>query len=147
MESWWSWALIIAGALMVLIELALGGFAGFDLVLIGTSFLLGGAIGLFTHSGSVGTAATAAFCVIYIALGRRYVRARLHRPGLPTNTDALLGLRGRVTAPISEHEPGQVRVRDEVWRARPAPGQAGTFEAGSEVIVEGVDGVTLLVRR
>ena len=31
----WNWALVVVGALLVLIEVALGGFAGFDLVLIG----------------------------------------------------------------------------------------------------------------
>ncbi len=29
----WSWLLVVLGAVMVLIEVALGGFAGFDLVL------------------------------------------------------------------------------------------------------------------
>jgi len=40
-----------------------------------------------------------------------------------------------------------VRVRDEVWRARPAQGESGALAAGTEVTVEGVEGVTLLVRR
>jgi membrane protein implicated in regulation of membrane protease activity len=39
-----------------------------------------------------------------------------------------------------------VRVRDEVWRASPAPGVSGPIEEGSTVTVQGVDGVTLLVR-
>jgi membrane protein implicated in regulation of membrane protease activity len=39
-----------------------------------------------------------------------------------------------------------VKVRDEVWRARPAAGQ-GPYEPGAEVVVEAVDGVTLVVRR
>jgi membrane protein implicated in regulation of membrane protease activity len=46
---------------------------------------------------------------------------------------------------VAEHEPGQVKVRDEVWRAVPAPG-GGPFEAGAVVTVEAVDGVTLRVR-
>ncbi len=45
----WNWALIVAGALLILVEVALGGFAGFDLVLIGSAFLLGGGIGLVLH--------------------------------------------------------------------------------------------------
>jgi hypothetical protein len=30
----WNWILIVAGAALILAEVALGGFAGFDLVLI-----------------------------------------------------------------------------------------------------------------
>jgi len=86
-------------------------------------------------------------CLVYIAVGRRWVRARLKRPVVPTNTDALIGQRGLVTQTVSEHQPGQVSLRGEVWRARPAPGGPGTIETGIEVQIEGVDGVTLLVRR
>jgi membrane protein implicated in regulation of membrane protease activity len=58
----------------------------------------------------------------------------------------VVGQRALVVQRIAEHGPGQVRVRDEVWRAAPAPGAAGPFEPGAEVTVEGVDGVTLRVR-
>ncbi len=147
MASWWSWALVILGALFILIEVALGGFAGFDLVLIGSTFVAGGALGLALHDATIGLVAAGVLCVAYIAVGRRWVRARMRRPGLPSNTDALLGQRGRVVSALTVHDPGQVKVRDEVWRARPAPGQAEPIEPGTEVTVEGVDGVTLLVRR
>lgn len=143
----WNWVLIIAGAVMVLIEAALGGFAGFDLVLIGSSFVLGGALGLAVGSPVTGLVAASVLCLLYIAAGRRWVQGRLKRPGIHTNTDALIGQRALVTQVISAHAPGQVRLRDEVWRARSAAGETAAFESGTEVIVESVDGVTLLVRR
>ena len=143
----WNWVLIVAGAVLVLVEVALGGFAGFDLVLIGSSFVVGGALGLVFGSAAWGFIITSALCVLYIVVGRRWVRARLRRPGLPTNTDALVGQRGIVTQAVSEHTPGQVRVRGEVWRARPAEDAKDSFDTGTEVQVESVDGVTLLVRR
>ncbi len=143
----WNWVLVVAGAVLVLVEVGLGGFAGFDLVLIGSSFIIGGALGLVFNSAATGFLVASVLCVLYIVVGRRWVRARLRRPGLPTNTDALVGLRGVVTQPVSEHTPGQVRVRDEVWRARPAAEAAGALDTGTEVQVEGVDGVTLIVRR
>jgi membrane protein implicated in regulation of membrane protease activity len=65
---------------------------------------------------------------------------------VPSNVDALLGQRALVTVRVAEHQPGQVRVRDEVWRAVPAAGAAGPFEPGAQVTVEDVDGVTLQVR-
>jgi membrane protein implicated in regulation of membrane protease activity len=142
----WSWGLIVLGALMVLVEAALGGFAGFDMVLIGSAFVIGGAVGLATGSVSVGIVVAAVLCVAYIVAGRRWVRGRLRRHSMPSNTDALIGQKGLVTQPLSDHAPGQVKVRDEIWRARPAAGQ-GPFEAGVEITVESVDGVTLVVRR
>ena len=147
MNLGWNWFLIVAGAVAVLIEAALGGFAGFDLVLIGSSFVIGGAVGLLLRSAPAGMIATAVLCLVYIGVGRRWVRARLRRPAIPTNTDALIGQRGLVTQSVGEHAPGQVRVRDEVWRARPAKDEVGALAAGTEVTVEGVEGVTLLVRR
>ena len=147
MQVNWNWVLVVAGAVLVLLEVALGGFAGFDLVLIGSSFVLGGALGLALGSPVTGLVAASVLCLLYIAAGRRWVQGRLKRPGIHTNTDALIGQRALVTQALSAHAPGQVRLRDEVWRARPAAGEAAALEAGSEVIVEGVDGVTLLVRR
>lgn len=142
----WNWVLIIAGALMILTEVALGGFAGFDLVLIGSAFVLGGGLGLLLHNAALGFLVASVLCLVYIVLGRRWVRARLSIRPTRSNIDAMVGERGRVTVRVAVHEPGQVRVRSEVWRAAPAPGAAGPFEPGAEVTVEGVDGVTLLVR-
>jgi membrane protein implicated in regulation of membrane protease activity len=145
MATGWNWVLMVAGALLVLVEVAFGGFAGFDLVLIGSAFLLGGGIGLLTQNAVVGFTISSVLCIGYIAIGRRWVRARLKSRNVPSNADALLGERAMVTSRVAEHEPGQVKVRDEVWRAVPAPG-GGPFEAGAVVTVEAVDGVTLRVR-
>jgi len=141
--NWW---IIILGALLVLVEVAFGGFAGFDLVLIGSSFILGGALGLFLDSLPIGIAVASVLCIAYIVAGRRWVRSRMQRRNVSSNVDALVGLSGLVTLRIAEHAPGQVRVRDEIWRAIPAPGSSGPFESGAVVTVQGVDGVTLLVR-
>lgn len=142
----WTWLLILAGAVLVLVEVAFGGFAGFDLVLIGSTFMLGGLVGLATGNPVAAYVTASILCVVYIAVGRRLVRerfavARKHA----SNVDAVIGREGRVQARVASHEPGMVKVDDEVWRALPAPG-AGPFEAGALVTVASVDGVTLLVR-
>jgi membrane protein implicated in regulation of membrane protease activity len=141
-----NWVLIIAGALMILGEVALGGFAGFDLVLIGSTFVIGGGVGLLMHSATTGLAVAAVLCVLYVAAGRRYVRRRMNTTSVRTNTDALIGREGVVMLRIAPHEPGQVKVNDEVWRAATAPGVAQPLEAGQRVTVAGIDGVTLHVR-
>jgi len=142
----WNAVLLVCGALLVLIEVVLGGFAGFDMVLIGSAFLLGGGLGLLFGSAPVGLVVSSVACLAYIAIGRRWVRRRMSQRVVPSNTDALVGQQARVLARVAVHEPGQVKVRDEVWRAIPAPGTAGPFEPGVVVTVESVDGVTLIVR-
>ena len=87
MSSGWNWLLVVGGALLILVEVAFGGFAGFDLVLIGSAFLLGGGIGLLTHSPVVGLVVASALCVGYIAIGRRWVRARLKNRPVPSNAN------------------------------------------------------------
>ena len=145
MPAMWGWVLVLLGACCILVELALGGFAGFDLALIGTCFVLGGVIALWSGAFGAGVIAAVALSALYIAVGRRWLRGRLHRPGVRTNTDALLGARAHVLTPLHEHTPGQVRALGEVWRARPTG--RDTIEAGAEVTIEAVEGVTLLVRR
>jgi membrane protein implicated in regulation of membrane protease activity len=142
----WNWVLLLMGALMILVEVLLGGFAGFDLVLIGSAFVIGGAVGLATHRTTIGLLLASILCVLYVALGRRWVRDRLRSHKTATNVDALVGQRGIVTRRVAEHEPGQVKVKDETWRAVPATGSSGPFEPGHVVTVAGVEGVTLQVR-
>lgn len=141
----WNWVLIVVGAILILVEAALGGFAGFDLVLIGSAFLLGGGLGLALGSPVAGFVAASVLCVFYIAAGRRMVRARIHSPKIKTNTDALIDREGVVVQRVADHEAGQVKLGDEVWRAEPAAG-AGPFEPGARVTVAGIHGVTLQVR-
>jgi len=143
----WGWVLIISGALLILIEVALGGFAGFDLVLIGSAIMTGGAVGKWTHDTRLGLIVASVLCGVYILIGRRWVKSKLKVRHVPSNVDAVLGRSGLVTERIDTHHAGQVKVRDEVWRALPAAGTAVPIEPGAEVTVDGLEGVTLLVRR
>jgi membrane protein implicated in regulation of membrane protease activity len=142
----WNWVLLIVGALLVLIEVSLGGFAGFDLVLIGSAFVIGGAVGLMLQNPVAGFLIASVLCVLYIALGRRWVRDRMAARHTASNVDALVGQKGLVLARIAPHQPGQVKVRDEIWRAVSAADATAAYEPGAEVTVAGVDGVTLQVR-
>ena len=146
MSTFWNWVLVITGAILVLAEVLLGGFAGFDLVLVGSAMVLGGGLGFLFDSWVVGLASASTMAILYIAVGRRWVRARVRTEAVPSNADALIGLSGRVTVRVGEHEPGQIKVRDAVWRAVPAAGAPGPYEPGTVVQVESVDGVTLRVK-
>jgi membrane protein implicated in regulation of membrane protease activity len=145
----WNWLLILAGAALILVEVAAGGFAGFDLVLIGSAFVVGGAVGLFFHGLYLGMFVAGVLCALYIAVGRRWVRSHFDLKGaspVRSNTDAFIGRKGIVLARIAPHEPGRVRVNQEEWRAILAPDLSQALEAGVEITVTGVEGVTLQVR-
>ena len=141
-----NWVLVVVGALLVLVEVAFGGFAGFDLVLIGSAFILGGVLGLLTSNTALGFLVASALCILYIAIGRRFVRRRMHVRSTASNVDALIGRQGTVLQRVAPHAAGQVRVNDEVWRAEIAPDTTGPFEPGAEITGAGVSGVTLQVR-
>jgi membrane protein implicated in regulation of membrane protease activity len=142
----WSWVILIGGAGLILVEVALGGFAGFDLVLIGSAFLIAGILGLSFHNANVALIVGGALCLAYLGVGRRWVRRRIRHKSIPSNADAVLGQSGVVTLRIAQHEPGRVKVLSEEWRAAPAAGVSGPLELGAIVTVEAVDGVTLKVR-
>jgi membrane protein implicated in regulation of membrane protease activity len=142
----WNWVLLLAGASLILLEVALGGFAGFDLVLIGSAFMMGGALGMWVGDARIGFLTASALCVVYVAFGRRWVRDRMKARAVPSNTDAVIGRRGIAVTRISPHDAGQVRLDGEVWRALPTTGHAD-IEPGTEVTIDRVDGVTVLVRK
>lgn len=146
MELDWNWALLIGGAVLILVEVALGGFAGFDLVLIGSAFMVGGIVGLWTDNSNLAWIVGGVLCVLYLLAGRRWVRRNLRVKHVPSNADAVLGQSGVVTARIASHEFGRVKIQSEEWLASPASGVAGPIEPGTVVTVEAVDGVTLKVR-
>jgi membrane protein implicated in regulation of membrane protease activity len=56
-----------------------------------------------------------------------------------TGAEALIGMTAVVTSPC--RPVGQVRVSGELWAARSAAGA----DPGDEVVIRGVDGLTLLV--
>jgi membrane protein implicated in regulation of membrane protease activity len=141
-----NWVLIIVGGVFIIVELLLGAAAGFDFVLLGLCLVAGGGLGLLFGSTQLGLFSAGALGILYMLVLRRWIRSRLTPQTRPTGADALIGRSGRVTVRIAPHEPGQVRLDEEVWRAALAPGTDGAREPGATVTVQGVDGITLLVK-
>ena len=142
----WPIILLILGACMILVEVALGGFAGFDLVLTGSILVIAGAVGLWRHDTLLTLLVAGALGIAYVGVGRRWVRRRIRSKQVPSNIDALIGQTGVVTSRIEKHQPGRVKVLTEEWLALPAADAAGPFEEGTQVIVEAVDGVSVRVK-
>jgi membrane protein implicated in regulation of membrane protease activity len=143
---WVNWLLIIGGIVCVIVELALGAMTGFDLALIGGSLAIGGGIGFLAGSEKIGLLAAGGLALVYLAIFRSWLKAKLTVKNHPSNVDAIVGRTGVVTKRIALHEPGMVKVGDEVWRAELANAGEAARELGAEVKVESVEGVTLRVR-
>jgi membrane protein implicated in regulation of membrane protease activity len=143
-----TWLLIVVGALLVLCEVVMGAISGFDFLLIGSALLLGGLLGLLTQQPLLGLIAAGLLSLLYILIGRRRIRSRLRRPGIPSNTDALLDREVVVVESVSEDHAGRIRHDGEVWRALlDARGQApgGALAPGAKARITRVDGVTVYV--
>lgn len=146
MGNWVNWLLVIAGVLCAAAELALGAITGFDLALVGASLAAGGAVGLFTQSWHAGLISAAVFALLYFALFRRWLKARLHVKEQATNVDAVVGKSGVVTKRIAPADCGLVKVGSEEWRAELAQPNDGAKEIGAQVQIVSVEGVTLRVQ-
>lgn len=142
MPDWSLW-------LIVAIVLALGELAIF------TGFILGpmAAAAALTAAVAAGFGAgievqLGVFCVssaVMIAalrpIARRHLRAP---PEILTNAQALLGKRARVIETVAEDAPGLVRLENENWTARPAPG-SGPIAPETHVRVVEIAGATAIV--
>jgi membrane protein implicated in regulation of membrane protease activity len=146
MNNWVNWMLVIVGVVCIIVELLMGAITGFDLALLGVALSAGGAVGLFFSSAKIGLFSAGALAFVYMAFIRRWVRAKLSVKNQPSNVDALIGRTGIVTSRIAAHEPGRVKIGEEVWRAELARQDGAARDAGAEITVESVEGVTLRVR-
>jgi membrane protein implicated in regulation of membrane protease activity len=140
----WAWLIFVGvGLVLIILELFLGIDTGLDLVFIGTAFVLGGLITL-TMNNWVWTAIVAGIiCVLYVVIGRRYIHRRVAVNAAKTNIDTIVGKSGIVTQEIGSSKDGTVKVGYEEWRARADE----PLKEGEEVIVTGVSGVTLNVKK
>ena len=136
---------VILGLLMVLGELVLGIQTGLDLVLIGSILVISGFVGLLF--GRFGTEVALILAIVlgffYIAVGRKKIKRRITTTTKKTNIDRLIGATATVMRDITPDTAGIVRHDDEQWRAT----SDEVLYAGDTVIIEGVSGVTVTVRK
>ena len=114
---------------------------GFELLIIGSAILIGGAIGIAVESWQIGVAVSSVLALGYILLGRKYLRRSLAVVTTSTNVDRLVGREALVTKAISANAAGQVEIDGEVWRAQ----AMSDIAEGTRVSVSSVEGVTLNV--
>lgn len=134
---------VVIGLLMVLAELIIGIQTGFDLLLIGSIMVISGIVGILTGSELLMLLLAISLSVFYIAVGRKKIRQKITSVGKKTNIDKLVGSSGVVIRDINPESAGIIRVDDEQWRASAEE----ILYVGDPVIIEAIDGVTLIVRK
>jgi len=140
----WLWLIfVIVGLLLVLLELIVGVETGFDLVFIGSAFILGGLATWPAQSWILTLIITSVICVAYVAIGRRYVHRWTQVRKARTNIDAIIGKQGIVLKSIARYADGLVKVGNEQWRGRAEE----DIEQGEEIVVNSISGVTLIVEK
>ncbi|MBP2327482.1 membrane protein implicated in regulation of membrane protease activity [Kibdelosporangium banguiense] len=140
MAAWLLW--LIAGLILISAE-----------VLSGDLWLLMIGLGAFGGAAAAGVTddlvvSTIVFAVASIALvgGLRPLLKRrlLATTGHKTNTQALIGAKATVVAPVDEHQ-GRVKIGGEIWSARAHSPDDRLAETGTPVIVMEISGATAIV--
>ncbi len=140
----WLWLVfVIVGLLLVLLELISGVETGFDLVFIGSAFIISGLATWPAHSWLLTVIVTSLICIAYVALGRRYAHRWTAVSKAKTNIDAIIGRQGIVLKNIARNIDGRVKIGNERWRARAEE----DIKEGDEIIVISVSGNTLIVEK
>lgn len=139
LENVWIY-FIILGIAMIVAEIGLGVYTGFDLVLIGSILCIGGIIGSFT-SATIMFAFTFGLGMIYLLIGRKFIKDKMEIDGHKTNIDQFLNKTGIVVEEIMPFKKGKVKVEGEVWLAT----SDSSLKVGETIKVKEVFGVTLKV--
>lgn len=146
MSAWSIWLLV--AVLLALGELAV--FTGFILGPMAAAAALTSAVAAGFGAGTeVQLAVFGISAAVMVTALRPIAKRHLNAPPeILTNAQALIGKRARVLEVVTDDAPGLVRLENENWTARPAPGVASiaadtyvrvTEIAGATAIVEPID--------
>ena len=135
---WLIW--LSAGIILAILEVFT---PGFFIVGIGVSLVITALPAAMSLPFWVQLLVCGVMILIFFLLVRPLVMKIPHSDSKKTGTAALMGEEGIVVETITRIEGGRVKVGGEVWKAK----SDETIEKDSLVIVTGVEGVTLNVRR
>ena len=140
----WMWLVFVGfGLFLVILELVIGVETGFDLVFVGSAFILGGLISWPFGSWVFTLIITSIICVAYVIIGRRYVHRWTAVKTQKTNVDAIIGRQGIVLQSIAHNTDGRVKIESEQWKARAEE----SINEGDEIVVAGISRNTLIVKK
>ncbi|MET0134414.1 MAG: NfeD family protein [Kibdelosporangium sp.] len=136
MAAWLVW--LIGGLLLISAEVLSGDLW---LLMIGLGALGGSAAALAGGSVVISALVFAIASIALIGGIRPVLKRKLIGHDYKTNTQALIGAKATVVAPVDHHS-GQVKIGGEIWSART---HDGTYQPGTPVIVVEIAGATAIV--
>jgi len=134
--------LILLGILAIIIEIIVGAATGFELLILGIVFVIGGGLGMLTGSFNLAIGSVIILILGYIFFGRSRIKDALHITTTKTNADSIINKQAKVVTDIGAGEYGQVKIDGEIWRAT----SAKSHKTGTTVIIESISGVTATVK-
>ena len=138
------WEYIFWGVLFVILLLAEAATTVFISIWLAAGALVAFFLAVFGLSFTIQCAAFVIISLILFTLTRPMVQKLRKTAPVATNADSLIGMDGIVKTPINPFENGRVRVNNLEWSARSVSGDS--IEAGTRIVVEKIEGVTLLVK-
>jgi membrane protein implicated in regulation of membrane protease activity len=136
-ETWLALAILLGVAEMASLDLIL--------IMLAVGALVGMVAAALSAPVVLQMLLAAAASVAMLGVVRPGLARRLHHgPELRLGHGKLVGTQGVVTAQISAHEPGRVRLAGEVWSAQPYD-ESLTIEPGETVEVFEIKGATAYV--
>ena len=134
--------LIVLGIIAIIVEIILGAATGFELLILGIVFIIGGGVGMLTGSIQIAIGTIIVLIVGYIFFGRSRIKNALHITTEATNSEGIIGKQAKVVATIPAQEYGQVKIDGEVWRAT----SEKTHKIEDIVTITSISGVTVSVK-
>ena len=134
--------IILAGFMLIVLELFIGVSTGFDFLVLGVVFIISGLLGMILHSLVLSVGCVAFLSFLYVVFGRRFIKSKLSVATTKTNVDSILHEEGVVIKEIKPNHPGQIKVEGEVWRAQ----SKRLCGVGEKVMIQSVSGITLQVQ-
>ena len=138
------WEYIFWGVLFVILLLAEAATTVFISIWLAAGALVAFFLAVFGLSFTVQCVVFVIVSLVLFTLTRPLVKKLRKTTPVATNSDSLIGMEGIVKMAVKPFENGRVRVNNLDWSARSVSGDP--IEAGCRVVVEKIEGATLLVK-
>ncbi len=138
MEMWMIWLIIVF--LLIIAEVSTVNLVSIWFIASGIVSLI---VSIFVDNFYIQFAIFVILGIILLLTTRSFLERLLKTKKETTNLDRVIGMEAIVTEPIKKHNIGEVKVDGKRWSAI----SDVELEIGSEVIVEEINGVKLMVRK
>lgn len=136
--DWIFWLVLVI--VLTIIELATTNLLSVWFVISGIVALI---LSFFIDDVAIVSTVFAVLGIILLFTTRPLLKRYLPTQRVRTNADRIIGMKGIVTEEIRKNEVGEVKVDGKKWSAI----SKTKIPVGSEVVIEAIDGVKVIVRK